>query len=243
VRGWRVAGWGPRRSPSQQQLYNTKLCRLHSHTTRTSVASQPSSLAPTPPAADAADRAAAAPQVAHTPSGAVVEIDDWLIEFANLFRDVSGLDSDRHIDFHNEGWDATTKAMEVGVDAKAAGELFGTAEERFKEVTCTGLLNWWVAGGALVGGRVGWMGFGGGWLVCMHYCSSLLSSNAPTANLQPPTRHCPRPRGNVSVCEARKIVDGVDADAGLDAVAAAKAEEQYAKAEVGFEAWLSCSRD
>jgi hypothetical protein len=43
------------------------------------------------------------PQLAHTPSGAVVEIDDWLIDFANLFRDVSGLDADRHIDYHNEG--------------------------------------------------------------------------------------------------------------------------------------------
>lgn len=65
---------------------------------------------PPPPRAPPAPRAeqqqqerAAGPQFAHTPSGAVVEIDDWLIDFANLFREISGLDADRHIDFHNEG--------------------------------------------------------------------------------------------------------------------------------------------
>lgn len=29
--------------------------------------------------------------MAHTPTGAVVPVDDFLIEFANIFRDVSGL--------------------------------------------------------------------------------------------------------------------------------------------------------
>jgi hypothetical protein len=36
-----------------------------------------------------------AKQIAQTPSGEVIEIDDWLVEFANLFRDMSGIDADR----------------------------------------------------------------------------------------------------------------------------------------------------
>jgi type II secretory pathway pseudopilin PulG len=36
-----------------------------------------------------------AKQTATTPAGEVVEIDDWLIEFANLFREMSGIDADR----------------------------------------------------------------------------------------------------------------------------------------------------
>jgi hypothetical protein len=66
-----------------------------------------SPLPPGPPAeaaAAAAAAAAGAPQVATTPGGEVVEIDDWLIDFANLFRDVSGVDAERHVEIQNEGW-------------------------------------------------------------------------------------------------------------------------------------------
>jgi hypothetical protein len=114
----------------------------------------------TPPlrAPRAAERAAAAPQIAHTPSGTTVTIDDWLIDFANLFRDTSGLDADRHIDFHNAGWDATTRAMEAGVPAPEAGEMFAAAADQFRDVTCTGLLNWWVLIGA------GWAEWGRVWV-------------------------------------------------------------------------------
>ncbi|KAI8470898.1 MAG: hypothetical protein J3K34DRAFT_508325 [Monoraphidium minutum] len=114
-------------------------------------------------AAAGAAAAAAAPLVGTTPAGEVVEIDDWLIDFANLFRwglgevveidhwlidfanlfrDVSGLDPDGHVEFQNEGWDATTRAMEATLRSDGAAPLFEAAAERFRDVTCTGLLNW-----------------------------------------------------------------------------------------------------
>lgn len=75
-------------------------------------------------------------------SNEVYEIDEWLIDFANLFRDMTGIDPDRHVDFHNLGWEACTKAMDSALASEKALPLFDRAAERFKEVTCTGLLNW-----------------------------------------------------------------------------------------------------
>jgi len=74
--------------------------------------------------------------------GEVMEVDEWLVDFANLFRDMSGIDPDRHIDFHNEGWESCTRAMETTLRSDEALPLFDKAAERFKDVTCTGLLNW-----------------------------------------------------------------------------------------------------
>ncbi|WIA12548.1 hypothetical protein OEZ85_006209 [Tetradesmus obliquus] len=85
---------------------------------------------------------AAAKQTAQTPSGEVIEIDDWLVEFANLFREMSGIDADRHIDAHNEGWTSTSRAMEAALRSEEAAPLFDKAIERFKEVTASGYLNW-----------------------------------------------------------------------------------------------------
>ncbi len=139
-----------------------------------------------------------------------LEVDEWLVDFANLFREISGVDPDRcaagrsaacldpgglaagaalgreaagrelappappthhqhqhqhhlrhrhrwppppptprrlpharrHVDFHNAGWEATSKAMEATVHSDRALPIFGKAIERFQEVTCSGLLNW-----------------------------------------------------------------------------------------------------
>ena len=34
-----------------------------------------------------------------------VEIDQWIVDFAHLFRDLAGLDFDRHVELNNMGWD------------------------------------------------------------------------------------------------------------------------------------------
>ncbi|KAF8067116.1 CLMP1 [Scenedesmus sp. PABB004] len=97
-------------------------------------------------AAAAAAAAAGSPPAKQTAqltgSGEVIEVDDWLVDFANLFRDMSGIDADRHIDFHNEGWAACTRAMEATLRSDEAVPLFAKAVERFKEVTATGYVNW-----------------------------------------------------------------------------------------------------
>jgi hypothetical protein len=35
----------------------------------------------------------------------MVEIDQWIVDFAHLFRDSTGLDFDRHVELHNLGFD------------------------------------------------------------------------------------------------------------------------------------------
>lgn len=72
----------------------------------------------------------------------VYEIDEWLLEFANLFRDMTGIDPDKHIDLHNEGWDKVSKAMEATLQSDKALPIFDAAAAKFAEVTATGLLNW-----------------------------------------------------------------------------------------------------
>lgn len=113
-------------------------------------------------------------------AGEVVEIDDWLVDFANLFREVSGLDPAAATDFAAQGWDAASRAMEATLRADAAAPLFEAAGDKFREVTCSGLLNW----------------------------------------------------GNVSVCIAHKLLDGVaEAEAALDDATVAKVSEAFDKAE------------
>jgi len=73
---------------------------------------------------------------------AVYEIDDWLVDFANLFRERTGIDPDRHVDMHNLGVEKCQKALEAVIHSPEALPIFDEAAEKFKEVTCVGLLNW-----------------------------------------------------------------------------------------------------
>ena len=45
--------------------------------------------------------------------GEEVEFDDWMFDFADLFRQQLGIDPDGHVSLHNEGLDTCTEAMEV----------------------------------------------------------------------------------------------------------------------------------
>lgn len=73
---------------------------------------------------------------------AVYEIDDWLVDFANLFRENLGIDPERHVDMHNLGVEKCQKALEAAIHCDQALPIFNEAAEKFKEVTCVGLLNW-----------------------------------------------------------------------------------------------------
>jgi hypothetical protein len=61
----------------------------------------------------------------------VYELDDWLIDFANLFRDHLGIGPDRHVDLHNEGWEKCTAALDAAVQSEQAVPLFDAAAARF----------------------------------------------------------------------------------------------------------------
>ena len=45
----------------------------------------------------------------------VVEFDDWLLDFAELFREHLGIDADGHVDLHNEGLEKCNAALEEAV--------------------------------------------------------------------------------------------------------------------------------
>eukprot|EP00878_Enallax_costatus_P026212 GHUV01028101.1.p1 GENE.GHUV01028101.1~~GHUV01028101.1.p1 ORF type:complete len:342 (+),score=133.70 GHUV01028101.1:461-1486(+) len=72
----------------------------------------------------------------------MIEIDDWLVDFVNLFRETTGIDADKHIEYSNEGQSLMTRAMDTTLRSDAAEPLFDKATERFKEVIASGYLNW-----------------------------------------------------------------------------------------------------
>lgn len=72
----------------------------------------------------------------------VVEFDDWLLDFAELFREHLGIDADGHVDLHNEGLEKCNQALEAAVGSDKAGVLFDQAAAKFQEVAALALLNW-----------------------------------------------------------------------------------------------------
>ncbi|KAG2448658.1 hypothetical protein HYH02_006015 [Chlamydomonas schloesseri] len=77
---------------------------------------------------------AAEPEAAH--------MDSWIMDFAQLFVQQTGLEPDKHIDLHNMGWDAVTKALDNTLHAEAAAPLFAKARDSFRDVAATGLTGW-----------------------------------------------------------------------------------------------------
>ncbi|GFR41316.1 hypothetical protein Agub_g1998 [Astrephomene gubernaculifera] len=71
-----------------------------------------------------------------------LHVDSWLLEFAQLFIQQTGLEPDKHVELHNMGWEAVTKALDATVQAEAAVPLFDKAKDSFRDVTCTGLTSW-----------------------------------------------------------------------------------------------------
>ncbi|KAL4340423.1 hypothetical protein GQ457_08G000650 [Hibiscus cannabinus] len=69
-------------------------------------------------------------------------IDDWIIEFAQLFKNYVGFDSDAYLNLHELGMKEYSEAMEDTVTSEEAQDLFGRAAEKFKELTALALFNW-----------------------------------------------------------------------------------------------------
>ena len=66
------------------------------------------------------------------------EIEQWLVDFANLFRDQLGVEPDRHLDLTNFGWEKLQAALDTAVLDDKAPHLFDQAAQRFQEVTAHG---------------------------------------------------------------------------------------------------------
>lgn len=71
-----------------------------------------------------------------------VEMDDWLFEFAQLFRTHVGIDPDAHIDLHELGMELCSEALEETVTSEEAQGLFDKAALKFQEVAALAFFNW-----------------------------------------------------------------------------------------------------
>ncbi|KAL1567784.1 protein CLMP1 [Salvia divinorum] len=71
-----------------------------------------------------------------------VEMDDWLFEFAQLFRTHVGIDPDAHIDLHELGMELCFEALEETVTSDEAQSLFNKAALKFQEVVALAFFNW-----------------------------------------------------------------------------------------------------
>lgn len=71
-----------------------------------------------------------------------VEIDDWLFEFAQLFRNQVGIDPEAHVDLHELGMELCSEALEETVTSEDAQSLFEMAVAKFQEVAALAFFNW-----------------------------------------------------------------------------------------------------
>uniref|UniRef100_A0A7N0TA91 PB1 domain-containing protein n=1 Tax=Kalanchoe fedtschenkoi TaxID=63787 RepID=A0A7N0TA91_KALFE len=69
-------------------------------------------------------------------------IDDWVIQFAQLFKNHVGLDADPYVDFHELGMELYAEALEDAVTTEDAQGLFEIAGEKFQEMAALAMFNW-----------------------------------------------------------------------------------------------------
>ncbi|KAK9809941.1 hypothetical protein WJX72_002137 [[Myrmecia] bisecta] len=72
----------------------------------------------------------------------VYQFEPWLIDFANLFRDMLNVDPERHLDLQELGWDKCQEGLDAALAHDKALPLFEQAADKFAEVTATGLCQW-----------------------------------------------------------------------------------------------------
>ncbi|XP_062105668.1 protein CLMP1 isoform X1 [Humulus lupulus] len=82
------------------------------------------------------------PAPSEVPEAKELEMDDWLFEFAQLFRTHVGIDPDAHIDLHELGMELCSEALEETVTSEEAQSLFDKAASKFQEVAALAFFNW-----------------------------------------------------------------------------------------------------
>ncbi|KAL1215130.1 Protein PHOX1 [Cardamine amara subsp. amara] len=73
---------------------------------------------------------------------ASTNLEHWIFQFAQLFKNHVGFDSDSYLDIHNLGMKLYTEAMEDVVTGEDAQELFDIAADKFQEMAALALFNW-----------------------------------------------------------------------------------------------------
>lgn len=69
-------------------------------------------------------------------------IEDWIIEFARLFKNHVGFDSDSFLNLHELGMKLYSEAMENTITSEEAQELFEMAADNFQEMAALAVFNW-----------------------------------------------------------------------------------------------------
>ncbi|KAK8486138.1 hypothetical protein V6N11_019961 [Hibiscus sabdariffa] len=69
-------------------------------------------------------------------------VEDWIVQFARLFKNYIGFDSDSYLDLHEIGMKLYAEAMEETVTSEDAQEIFEMAAGNFQEMAALALFNW-----------------------------------------------------------------------------------------------------
>lgn len=69
-------------------------------------------------------------------------VEDWIVQFARLFKNHVGVDSDSYLDLHELGMKLYSEAMEDSVTGDSAQEIFEIAADKFQEMAALAFFNW-----------------------------------------------------------------------------------------------------
>ncbi|CAN1289983.1 Protein PHOX1 [Linum perenne] len=69
-------------------------------------------------------------------------VDEWIVEFAKLFKDHLALDTDMYLGLNDLGIKLYSEAIEETVTSDEAQGLFNSAAENFQEMAALALFNW-----------------------------------------------------------------------------------------------------
>ncbi|KAL0545393.1 hypothetical protein IC582_015275 [Cucumis melo] len=69
-------------------------------------------------------------------------VEDWIVQFARLFKNHVAVDSDSYLDLHELGMKLYSEAMEDSVTGDSAQELFEIAADKFQEMAALAFFNW-----------------------------------------------------------------------------------------------------
>jgi tetratricopeptide (TPR) repeat protein len=85
----------------------------------------------------------ASPQETYSENGSYTFfIDEWIVEFAKLFKNHVGVNSDSCLDFHKMGMKLYSEAIEDTVTCEEAQEIFDVAQGNFQEMAAVAFFNW-----------------------------------------------------------------------------------------------------
>ncbi|KAL9274943.1 PHOX1-like protein [Drosera capensis] len=72
----------------------------------------------------------------------VVSIDNWIVQFAEMFKNHVGFGSDAYLNLHEIGMTLYSQAIEDTITSEEAQDLFDIASDKFQEMVALALFNW-----------------------------------------------------------------------------------------------------